>query len=222
MTRNPLIYASSVAVLAVASCLCLAILDTRNLIKAQFGVGQREGEKTRELADRHARQIEQDLRLRLDAMIGRVDVAISKTDVRTGEALSVVREFRTTADARLASIQDQVERTTNGIRADVRPMLDNAASIEAHTDKAVVDLHPQVLGLVAAAKVTAGQAAQTMREVERATPALLEDAQGIADSVDGIATDAHSITADIAKPKTFWGKAKAFLETAGKIAARFI
>jgi uncharacterized protein YoxC len=208
--------------MGVASCLCLAILDARNLIKAQFGVAQREGAQTPALADRHARQAEQDLRLRLDAMIARVDAATQKADARTGEALSVVREFRTTADARLASIQDQVERTTNGIRSDVRPVLENAANIEAHTDKAVVDLHPQVLGLVAAAKVTAGQTAQTMREVERATPALLKDAQGIGASADGIAADVHTVTTDIAKPKSFWGRFKSWLETAGKIGARFL
>ena len=222
MTRNPLIYAASVAVLGVASCLCLAILDGRNLIKAQFGVGQREGAKTRDLVDRHARQLEQDLRLRLDAMIARVDVATVKADARTGEALSVVREFRTTADARLASMQDQVERTTNGIRTDVEPVLENAASIEAHTDKAIVDLHPQVLGLVAASKVTMGQAAQTAREVERATPALLKDAQGIAKSADGITADVHTATTDFVKPQTKWQKFKTWLEVAGKIAARFL
>ena len=45
-----------------------------------------------------------------------------------------------------------MERTTNGIRSDVEPVLENAASVEAHTDKAIVDLHPQVLGLVAASE----------------------------------------------------------------------
>ena len=69
---------------------------------------------------------------------------------------------------------------------------------------------------------TAGEMAQAMKTVRDAAPDLAESAVGVAKSADGIAADVHSITADMAKPKGFWAKFRAWLETAGKVAARFI
>ena len=63
--------------------------------------------------------------------------------------------------------------------------------MEADTDKTVTDLHPQLLGLVAAGKVTAGEAATTMRDIQRATPEILGSVKDATAHIDA-ATEASA------------------------------
>jgi hypothetical protein len=154
--------------------------------------------------------------LRTDTL-ARVDTLTAVLDRRTGEALGI-------ADSRLSGAVGALD----GVRGDLHPILTNVASVTAHADEAAAvllrrdALPAQTLGLIAAAKVTAGETAQTMRTVRDAAPKLAESAVGVGKSADGIAADIHAITADIAKPKTFWARFRAWLETAGKIGARFL
>jgi hypothetical protein len=78
------------------------------------------------------------------------------------------------------------------------------------------------LGTIAAFKLTAGETERTMKTVREAAPQLAASAVNVGKSADGIAADIHSITTDIAKPKGFFAKLRAWAETAGKILARFI
>ena len=64
--------------------------------------------------------------------------------------------------------------------------------------------------------------AETSEAVGKAAPKLAESAVGIGKSTDAIAADVHTATSDFVKPKTFWQRMKAWLETAGKVGARFL
>ena len=55
-----------------------------------------------------------------------------------------------------------------------------------------------------------------------AAPKVAQSVVGISASVNGIAADVHAATTDFVKPKTTWQKVRMWLETAGKVAARFI
>lgn len=56
----------------------------------------------------------------------------------------------------------------------------------AESRRTVHDLHPQLLGLVAAGKVTSGEAAQTLRVIRDATPSTVRDVQSTVKHVDEI------------------------------------
>ena len=110
------------------------------------------------------------------------------------DTLAEVGEIRKTADQRVGDTLARVDTAlgiVEGVRADLKPVLDGAATLEADTAKTVTDLHPQLLGLVAAGKVTAGEAATTMREIQRATPEIVASVKGAAEHIDA-ATEASA------------------------------
>ncbi len=103
------------------------------------------------------------------------------------DVMAQVAQIRTTADRRVGDSLRRVDTALGGIeeiRGDLEPVLANAAALAEHADKMVVDLHPQVLGLVAASKVTMGQTAETMRDIQRATPGFIATWQQIGAHVD--------------------------------------
>ena len=70
----------------------------------------------------------------------------------------------------------------------------------------MTDLHPQLLGLVAASKVTAGETAQTMRDFRSVVPSFITQGQRISANVDmatlqfsGVASNLNRLT----KPKWY-------------------
>jgi predicted aconitase len=109
-------------------------------------------------------------------------------------AVQQIGNIRSLVDRRLGDTLARVDTAlgiVEGVRADLKPVLDGAAALEADTDKTVTDLHPQLLGLVAAGKVTAGEAATTMREIQRATPEIVASVKGAAEHIDA-ATEASA------------------------------
>lgn len=142
--------------------------------------------------------------LRADAMAAIGDIRVdAKHEI--GDAL-------TRADAAIAEV--------HGLRSDLMPVIDGVEQIEAHADKAIVDLHPQLLGLVAASKVAAGQSAEALRDIQRATPQFIGDSERIAASFDGIAADAKKEADELTKPKTTRQKIAMWLELIPRIALK--
>jgi len=125
------------------------------------------------------------------------------------DVLAEASEIRETADRRAGDTlarADTALATVDSLRRDLKPVLDAAQSTIDHADKTVADLHPQLLGLVAASKVTAGETAQTMREVRGAVPNFLSQSQAIVGNVQ-LATLRFSGVADnlnrLTKPKWY-------------------
>jgi len=110
----------------------------------------------------------------ISALVEEIAVARRALDTRAGQAIQV-------ADQRLASVERITEMEISQVRSEVRMLreriestITQADKLLADTDRAVQLLTPQALGLVAAAKVTAGETATTMRDWRRATPALIQ------------------------------------------------
>jgi hypothetical protein len=125
------------------------------------------------------------------------------------EVMAEAGEIRQTADRRVGDTlarADAVLDTAEGLRRDLQPVLAAAQGTLHEADRTVADLHPQLLGLVAASKVTAGETAQTMRDFRGAVPSFIAQGQRISANVDtatlefsGVATNLNRLT----KPKWY-------------------
>jgi hypothetical protein len=125
------------------------------------------------------------------------------------DVMAEAGEIRRTADRRAGdtlSKADMVLETAEGLRHDLQPVLAAVQSTLHDTDRTVIDLHPQLLGLVAASKVTAGETAQTMRDFRFAVPSFIAQGNTIAANVNvaasqfsGVATNLNRLT----KPKWY-------------------
>jgi hypothetical protein len=104
----------------------------------------------------------------------------------------------------------------------VKPAIDGAVALESDAKDSWDDMYWDVKALVGSATVAARGVAETSEAVGKAAPKLAESAVGIGKSTDAIAADVHTATSDFVKPKTFWQRMKAWLETAGKVGARFL
>jgi phage terminase large subunit GpA-like protein len=117
---------------------------------------------------------------------------------------------------------DAALRTVEALRSDVKPAVDGAVALELDAKDSWDDVYWDVKALVGSATVAARGVAETSEAVGKAAPQLAESALGIGKSTDAIAADVHTATSDFVKPKTFWQRMKAWLETAGKVGARFL
>jgi hypothetical protein len=125
------------------------------------------------------------------------------------DAMAEADQVRQTADRRVDDTlarADAALDTVEGLRSDLKPVLDAAQGTLLHADRTVTDLHPQLLGLVAASKVTAGETAQTMRDFRNAVPSFIAQGNTIAANVNvatlefsGVATNLNRLT----KPKWY-------------------
>ena len=125
------------------------------------------------------------------------------------DAMAEADQVRQTADRRVDNTlarADAALNTVEGLRSDLKPVLDAAQGTLLHADRTVTDLHPQLLGLLAASKVTAGETAQTMRDFRNAVPSFIAQGNTIAANVNvatlefsGVATNLNRLT----KPKWY-------------------
>jgi len=125
------------------------------------------------------------------------------------DVMAQAGEAREMADRRLGDAlakADAVLGTAEEIRQDLRPVLADAQGTLREANRTVADLHPQLLGLAAASKVTAGETAQTMRDFRSAVPSFIAQGQRISANVDtatsefsGVATNLNRLT----KPKWY-------------------
>lgn len=97
----------------------------------------------------------------------------------TDKVLGPQGSLKTDLLARVDTLTGNVNGQLNQLQAGLKPTLTNVASITAHADEASAILFrrdalpAQTLGLIAATKVTMGQTALTMRDIQNATPGFL-------------------------------------------------
>lgn len=190
--KAALYWTAAAALAAVAVCLCLAILDGRALVKAQFGVAQREADKTRVMVREEIQTTRTELLARVDALGPQVRSEargiVQTLDGRAGA-------IQATADARLASIEEKADKQlteTNrileagvrDIRGDMRPVFAEAHETLSQASGTIAVLRPQALGLMAASKVTAGESAQAARRFDAALPQFLAITTRTANNVE--------------------------------------
>jgi hypothetical protein len=142
---------------------------------------------------------------------GRLDQAITSADNHLGEITGTAEKLRADVNAELASLNATLAATAAPVQSLVKDGQDSWD-----------DLYWDVKGTVASSTVAVTSIAQASQAVRDAAPAAAKAAVGIEQNIDGITADIHTATSDFVKPKTFWQKFKAWIEVAGKVAARFI
>jgi hypothetical protein len=158
-----------------------------------------------------------EVRAARSALVGEVKAARQDVLMRSERQVAALRkdvlaeagEIRRDADRRVGDTlarADAALGTAEGLRQDVQPLLGAAQATLHDADRTVTDLHPQLLGLVAASKVTAGETAQTMRDFRDAVPSFITQGKEITANVDtatvqfsGVATNLNRLT----KPKWY-------------------
>ncbi len=129
-----LVGAVAISVLSVSTCTCLLLLDARALVKAQFGVAQREGTKTRDLIDRQANGIRSDLTGQLNGIrrqaLGALNQqsALIRRDIADG-----LGQLNHTVSIAVTQAVEPIQ----GIRADLGPVLANAAALTVASTRLV-------------------------------------------------------------------------------------
>jgi len=83
-------------------------------------------------------------------------------------------------------------------------------------------IRPQALGLIAAAKVTAGETAQAARRIDGALPQFLITWDRLGTHSAGIAQDAHTFTSKFVAPRTFRQKFWDGIKTGAYVAGRVL
>jgi len=143
-------------------------------------------------------------------------------------------DLRNTVDAHATDLavraDKQLTRTNDtiaGLRNDIQPSLTHVEAITQHADEASAILFrrdalpAQMLGLTAAAKVTLGETAQTMRTVRdiaaKEGPATAKAVRVGAEQLSGVATDFHTLTTDATKPIPWYRKMGSILYTGSKV-----
>ena len=203
-----LLHAATVAARVLPSAVSVEIQATRAALAA-------------EIAATRADLINQVEAARKD-LLGKTDAQFSTIQ---SESFRQITEFRSMADRRLGDTlarADTALRTVEALRNDVKPAVDGAVALESDAKDSWDDMYWDVKALVGSATVAARGVAETSEAVGKAAPKLAESAVGIGKSTDAIAADVHTATSDFVKPKTFWQRTKAWLETAGKVGARFL
>jgi len=117
-------------------------------------------------------------------LVGQSDAWREDTLERVDTFTRVAASELTTANGTLADAAARLEPAAEAALGHAGTTIQQAQALLATADKGVADLHPQLLGLVAAAKVTAGETAQTMRTVRDAMPQVLVTVQDIGKHVD--------------------------------------
>jgi hypothetical protein len=136
-----------------------------------------------------------------------------------------IADIRRLVDRRLGDTLERVDvalGTVESLRLDVKPAITGAVAVESDAKDSWDDMYWDVKALVESATVAARGVAETSEAVGKAAPKLTDSAVAIGKSADGIAADVHQATTDFVKPKTFGQKFRSWLETAGKVAARFL
>ena len=225
MRRNPLLYATSIAVLIVAGAVCLVATETASTLRHVAAAADSLAAAPVLLAARVTAvqntvsslpaEILPPVLKRVDAGIGKMDAQI--TALR-GELMARVDKIESLADTR----SGETLAIAAGIQADLRPVLTNAAAITKDAQDSLDDLYPDIKGSTESATVAITSIAQASEAMRDAAPKVAQSVVGISASVNGIAADVHAATTDFVKPKTTWQKVRMWLETAGKVAARFI
>jgi hypothetical protein len=148
-------------------------------------------------------------------LLGRTDRQV--TALR-GDVMGEVAEFRVAADQRVGDALGRVDTalgTVNAIHDELKPTFENTAAITAQAKDASAILFrrdalpAQLLGLTAAAKVTLGQTAETMRDIQRATPEIVKNIKATTEASTEASKNTAQVMANFAKatkPLPVWAR----------------
>ena len=160
-----------------------------------------------------------------------VNQAVVRTDDRTGQALRIIKTTSGHVDDFLdqnasigLNVNDQLTQFNTTVATAVKPVDDLAATYtvlpsQISEDRVFKAYLANGLGLIAATKLSAGQAEKTMKVVADEAPAMAQHAEAVAQSSQDIAKDITREADQLTKPQTFWGGVKTWVITAARVAS---
>lgn len=175
----------TVGLLAVCVCACWTVLTAPGRIERW---ADRQAEATRTMAagelraavavlDARAASLERTADARLADIARRADARMAGLESLADRHLGALTAR---ADARAGEAVLELGR----LRADLKPVLDGAAGLEATASRALAMWTPQVNGLIAGWKVTGGETAQAMKRLDAALPQFIARMDRIAANSD--------------------------------------
>jgi ABC-type transporter Mla subunit MlaD len=167
-----------------------------------------------------------EIELTRGALIGEVHSAredlLGRTDRQVtalrGDVTADLAQIEEAADRRIGDTLGRMDvalGTVNALRGDLKPTLENTAAITAQAREASVillrrdALPAQLLGVTAAAKVTLGQTAETMRDIQRATPEIVDNIKATTEASTEASKNTAQVMANFAKatkPLPAWAR----------------
>ncbi len=181
----------------ILQCLCLlagaCALGALAFAFARIGVLATDASQTAVDASRailEARQSLVALRIQTDTALAIFHETALQIDAQASGIRADARGIASKLDRPLRSLDAAIKTAGSsidhvaGIREDARPVFDESRRAIANLTLTTHDLRPQLLGLVAGWKVVGGETAQTMRDIQRATPAALASFQATAHTVE--------------------------------------
>jgi hypothetical protein len=216
----------SVAVLAVAGCLCAALLSLRaDLVCLPDMLATFQGAALARV-DR--------LRVTLDALPDRLVppvLAATVGEVRHAAdgVLAEARVFRGSAEAQTAAALSIVDRRSGealaevgAARAALTPPVTAATALVADLNASWDDLYPDIRGSVASATVAITSTARASEAVRDAAPQVAASVVGIGQSSAAIAADVRREVDAATLPKHWWQKLFGPLYAAGRLAGAIL
>jgi ABC-type transporter Mla subunit MlaD len=148
-------------------------------------------------------------------LLGRTDRQVTALRGDVTADLALIEEA---ADRRLGDTLGRMDAalgTVNAIHDELKPTFENTAAITAQAREASVvllrrdALPAQLLGVTAAAKVTLGQTAETMRDIQRATPEIVDNIKATTEASTEASKNTAQVMANLAKatkPLPAWAR----------------
>jgi hypothetical protein len=196
--KNYMLAAIGISVLAVSGCLCSLILTTRK-VEASIPI---------EIQATRAALIDQVTRVRIE-VLAEIDTqatalrhdTTAQLNVIRKDALVEIRNTRSMADLQLTGTRSDLKKSiaaivapVEGLRADLKPVLMNAAALTKDAQDSWDDSYDDVRSLLGSAEVATTQTAQTMQTVNAIAPKFLAAAQETNQHFAGITADVHDAT----------------------------
>lgn len=180
-------YAYFAVTAALCACLCYGVVRVSRAAADALAAWGAAPEAALELAGQESREY------RRAALIV-AGAAIVAADFRTAEALMLADQTRQDLSRQVAHLRVDARDEISSLRADLRPVLAagvhgieelgrlrsdvkpvlaSADELLQQSSSTVALIRPQALGLMAAAKVTAGETARAARRIDAALPAIV-------------------------------------------------
>ena len=134
------------------------------------------------------------------------------------DVMAEVREIHKDSNQRLGDTLARVDaalKTVDGMRADLKPMLNNSAALAADLKDSLDDNYDDI-------KATIGSSTVAVTGMARAAEAVGKAAPSITQSVDSVAKSTAREADELTKPKTFWQGLKSWFLLVSRGASFFL
>ncbi|HLH32701.1 MAG TPA: hypothetical protein VKY31_15985 [Terriglobia bacterium] len=150
------------------------------------------------------------------------NAAVQQIAITRADALEEIEGLHQDGIAISVAGLRMADRQLDSMKNQIAPTLGAVETTLDGIDQMRAELRPQVLGLVAASKVTMGETAQTLRTVRDAAPRFVNSEEKIAGNIERITDDAAKLADRLTRPKSKKEQLIEWIVPAALVAARFM